>query len=45
MGSRIALLREGVIEEIARPEEFRRLRSAEARAFLQGIEEEEASGA
>jgi hypothetical protein len=40
MGSRIALLREGVIEEVAQPADFRRLRSPEARAFLEGIEGE-----
>ncbi len=37
LGTRIALLREGAIEALLPPEEFRRARSPEARAFLEGL--------
>lgn len=40
MGSRVALLHEGVMERIAPPAEFRRAESPEARAFLAGLDEE-----
>lgn len=40
MGSRIALLHEGVMELILPPGEFRHADSPEARAFLAGLEEE-----
>jgi len=40
VGSRIALLREGVMELILPPAEFRRADVPEARAFLAGLEEE-----
>jgi len=40
MGSRIALLHQGVMELILPPAEFRRADSPEARAFLAGLEEE-----
>jgi len=39
MGSRIALLHEGVMERIEPPDEFRRADSTEARAFLAGLED------
>ncbi len=42
MGSRIALLNQGVMERIEPPAEFRRADSPEARAFLAGLEEEKA---
>jgi osmoprotectant transport system ATP-binding protein len=42
MGSRVALLHEGIMERIEPPEEFRRADSAEARAFLAGLDEEDA---
>ena len=38
MGSRVALLHEGVMERIAPPDDFRRADSPEARAFLAGLE-------
>jgi osmoprotectant transport system ATP-binding protein len=41
MGSRVALLHEGVMERIQPPAEFRRAQSPEARAFLAGLDEEE----
>jgi osmoprotectant transport system ATP-binding protein len=41
MGSRVALLHQGVMERIAPPSEFRRAQSPEARAFLAGLDEEE----
>jgi osmoprotectant transport system ATP-binding protein len=41
MGSRVALLHEGVIECILPPAEFRRAQSPEARAFLAGLDEEQ----
>jgi osmoprotectant transport system ATP-binding protein len=40
MGSRVALLHEGVMERIQPPQEFRRADSPEARAFLAGLEED-----
>ena len=40
MGTRVALLNRGVMEMIAPPAEFRRTDSAEARAFLAGLEED-----
>jgi osmoprotectant transport system ATP-binding protein len=40
MGSRVALLHEGVMELIQPPAEFRRAQSPEARAFLAGLDEE-----
>jgi osmoprotectant transport system ATP-binding protein len=40
MGTRIALLREGVMDVVLPPDAFRRADSAEARAFLAGLEEE-----
>jgi osmoprotectant transport system ATP-binding protein len=40
MGTRVALLHHGVLDLIAPPELFRRAESAEARAFLAGLEEE-----
>jgi osmoprotectant transport system ATP-binding protein len=40
MGSRVALLHEGVMERIQPPAEFRRAESPEARAFLAGLDEE-----
>jgi osmoprotectant transport system ATP-binding protein len=39
LASRIALLKDGEIDVLAAPDEFRRSASAEARAFLTGIEE------
>jgi osmoprotectant transport system ATP-binding protein len=39
MGSRIALLKEGALDVLASPAEFVKSRSAEAAAFLQGLEE------
>ena len=38
LGHRVGLLREGRLEELAPPDEFVRFRSAEARAFLAGLE-------
>ena len=38
LGSRIALLKEGAVEVVATPEEFGKAGSAEARAFLAGVE-------
>ena len=38
IATRIVLLREGVVEVAAAPEEFRRTGNGEARAFLEGIE-------
>jgi osmoprotectant transport system ATP-binding protein len=40
MGTRIALLHQGVMDLVAPPAEFRRAQSDEARAFLAGLEEE-----
>ena len=40
MGSRVALLHQGVMERIAPPAEFRRAESEEARAFLAGLDED-----
>jgi osmoprotectant transport system ATP-binding protein len=40
MATRIALLKRGVLELVASPDRFRRAESAEARAFLVGLEEE-----
>ncbi len=39
MASRVALLREGALDLLLTPEEFLRAQSAEARAFLAGLEE------
>jgi len=36
LATRIALLRDGALEEVLPPEEFRRAAGAEARAFLEG---------
>ncbi|HEY1342255.1 MAG TPA: ATP-binding cassette domain-containing protein [Bryobacteraceae bacterium] len=38
VGSRIALLRDGVLDLLLSPEEFRRAQTPEARAFLAGVE-------
>jgi osmoprotectant transport system ATP-binding protein len=38
MGTRIALLKDGAVEVVATPEEFRRSDNSEVRAFLEGIE-------
>jgi osmoprotectant transport system ATP-binding protein len=37
LGTRIALLRDGALDALLPPEEFRRAGSAEARAFLEGL--------
>jgi osmoprotectant transport system ATP-binding protein len=39
VGSRIALLRDGAVDVLLPPEEFRRAQTPEARAFLAGVEE------
>jgi osmoprotectant transport system ATP-binding protein len=39
MGSRIALLKDGAVDVLASPEEFRTAQTAEARAFLAALEE------
>jgi osmoprotectant transport system ATP-binding protein len=39
LGTRIALLHEGKLDQVARPEEFRRSTSPEARAFLAWLDE------
>ncbi len=39
LGSRIALLHEGKLDQLAAPEEFRKSRSSEAKAFLAALEE------
>jgi osmoprotectant transport system ATP-binding protein len=38
MATRIALLKDGALEVMAPPEEFRKSQNAEARAFLEGVE-------
>jgi osmoprotectant transport system ATP-binding protein len=38
MATRIALLKDGALEVMAPPEEFRKSENAEARAFLEGVE-------
>jgi osmoprotectant transport system ATP-binding protein len=38
MATRIVLLKDGAVEVVAPPEEFRKSQNAEARAFLEGIE-------
>jgi osmoprotectant transport system ATP-binding protein len=38
MATRIALLKDGALELVAPPEEFRKSENAEARAFLEGVE-------
>ena len=40
LASRIALLKDGALDVLAGPREFRASETAEARAFLAGLEEE-----